>query len=76
MMADQYQENALDELWESMLASVDGDGSAAQETLRQGFPIYYCEDSTPPGLQIKQYPDGRRELVRFSMQGDEVVCVL
>ena len=40
MMADQYQENALDELWESMLASVDGDGSAAQETLRQGFPIY------------------------------------
>ena len=76
MMADQYQENALDELWESMLASVDGDGSAAQETLRQGFPIYYCEDSTQPGLQIKQYPDGRRELVRFSRQGDEVVCVL
>lgn len=77
-MTDQYLEDtkALDELWESMLASTDGDGSAAQETLGLGLPIYYCEDTTPPGLQIKQYPDGRRELVRFSRQGDEVIRAL
>lgn len=78
MVSNQYQEDtkALDDLWESMLASVDGDGSAAEKILKSGRPIYYREASTPPGLEIKEYPDGRRELVRFSREGDEVVGVL
>jgi hypothetical protein len=52
------------------------DGSAAREQLAAGFPIYYRKDNTPPGLLIKKYPDGRRELVRFNRAGDEVIRVL
>lgn len=64
-----------DQLWRD-LDTADGDDSAAREHLEAGFPIYYREPSTPPGLQIKKYPDGRRELVRFSRTGDEVIRVL
>lgn len=46
---------------------------AAREHLAAGFPIYYREASTPADLQIKKYPDGRRELVRFNRAGDEVI---
>jgi len=42
-----------------------GDDSAARASLAAGVPIYYREDDTPvPGV-IKEYPDGRRELVTF-----------
>jgi len=47
--------------------------SAAREHLATGFPIYYRDRSTPAGLEIKKYPDGRRELVRFKRSGDEVI---
>lgn len=43
---------------------------------RGGIPIYYSEKDTPQGLMIKEYPDGRRELVRFSRQGDELIRAL
>ncbi|MEZ2354808.1 hypothetical protein [Caballeronia sp. RCC_10] len=34
--------------------------------LAAGRPIYYLgEDSTPPDVCLKIYPDGRREFVRF-----------
>lgn len=64
-----------DQLWES-LKQLDGDGSAAEATLAAGIPIYYGEADTPEGLLIKEYPDGRRELVRYSRQGDEIIRVL
>jgi hypothetical protein len=41
-----------------------------------GFPIYYREADTPPGLEVKHHPDGRRELVRFHRSGDEVIGAL
>lgn len=41
------------------------DGAAARAHLRAGRPVYYREDTTPGGLVIKEFPDGRRELVRF-----------
>ena len=75
---DQYPEDTEelhDRIWESLM-TIDGDGSAAEEALKAGFPIYYRDKTTPPGLEIKEYPDGRRELVRFSRQGDEVIRVL
>lgn len=53
-----------------------GDGAAAKEHLAAGRPIYITEDDTPQGLLIKQYPSGRRELVRFNRTGDEVIRVL
>jgi len=64
-----------EQLWHD-LKSADGDDSAAREHLAAGFPIYYRERSTPPDLQIKKYPDGRRELIRFHRSGDEVIHVL
>ena len=64
-----------DRLWES-LKQLDGDGTAAEAMLAAGIPIYYVEKDTPDGLSIKEYPDGRRELVRYSRQGDEVICAL
>jgi hypothetical protein len=38
-----------------------------------GNPIYFCEPDTPDDLVIKQYPDGRRELVSFDVHGEKVV---
>ncbi|HEX7819914.1 MAG TPA: hypothetical protein VF463_04785 [Sphingobium sp.] len=38
-----------------------------------GRPIYYGEKDTPPGLVVKEYPDGRRELVRFDHMGEHRV---
>lgn len=64
-----------DLLWRD-LESADGDDSAAREHLAAGFPIYYRAPTTPPGLQVKKYPNGRRELVRFHRSGDEVIRVL
>lgn len=64
-----------EQLWRE-LDTADGDDSAAREHLTAGFPIYYRERSTPAGLQIEKYPDGRRELVRFRRSGDEVIHTL
>jgi hypothetical protein len=51
----------------------DDDGRAVRSLLSAGFPAYYREADTPPGLEVKHHPDGRRELVRFSRAGDEVI---
>ncbi|HDS1612605.1 TPA: hypothetical protein QEL42_004580 [Stenotrophomonas maltophilia] len=51
----------------------DDDGRAVRSLLAAGFPVYYREADTPPGLEVKHHPDGRRELVRFSRAGDEVI---
>jgi hypothetical protein len=65
----------LEQLWRD-IAKIDGDDSAARELLAAGHCIYYSEDDTPEELQIKEYPDGRRELVRFHREGDEVIRAL
>ncbi|ENV35483.1 hypothetical protein [Acinetobacter gerneri] len=57
------------------LVSAD-DGAAAQMHLAAGFPIYYSEDDTPADLLIKEYPSGKRELVRVRGKIDELVKVL
>jgi hypothetical protein len=51
-----------EQIWKE-LENVDGDGTAAQEMLTVGIPIYYVDETTPDGFFIKEYPDGRRELV-------------
>jgi len=68
-------QDPIEQLWWD-LDKADGDDSAACEHLAAGFPIYYIEPTTPAGLQIKEYPGGRRELVKFSRQGDEVIRIL
>jgi hypothetical protein len=61
-----------EQLWRD-LEKMDGDDTAAREHLAAGRPIYYAEDDTPPGLVIKEYPDGRRELVRVHLNSDDEV---
>ena len=74
-VAHMRDDEAGEEIWRE-LEKADGDGGAASEMLAAGFPIYYREASTPCGLQIKEYPGGRRELVRVQRSGDEVVGAL
>lgn len=49
------------------------DGQAARDHLAAGLPIYFRDDSTPEGLVIKQYADGRRVLVSFDQGGERFV---
>ena len=60
--------------WEQFERDLDSDtGEAAKAHLAAGRPIYYG-DSAYPGAVVKQYPDGRRQLVRFERpSGTEVV---
>lgn len=48
-------------------------GAAARAHLAAGEAIYYRERDTRPGVCIKEYPDGRRELVYFSATTGETV---
>ncbi len=51
------------------------DGTEMRRVLRAGVPVYYTRDDTPPGCVIKEYPQGRKELVDFST-GDEILVSL
>jgi hypothetical protein len=63
--------------WDGLLDDILADeGAAAKAMLASGHPIYYVEADTPDSLLIKEYPDGRRELVRCDTPVDEVVCEL
>ena len=56
MITGEADDTSLDpneQLWRDIEKS-DGDGSAARAVLAAGHPIYYVEDNTPPGLQIKE----------------------
>lgn len=66
-------ENPSDDDWnefEHRLAN--DDGAAAKAHLAAGNPIYYTEADTPPNTCLKEYPDGRRELVTFDVERGEV----
>ena len=61
-------------LWSVLSAEGGADvGQAARERLAAGLPIYFREPVTPAGQVIKQYPDGRRELVTFDRSGERLV---
>jgi hypothetical protein len=51
-------------------------GEMAKSELAAGFPIYYrSEDDTLDKLVLKEYPDGRRELVRFNFESGQEAFV-
>ena len=62
------------QFWEQFERDVDSDtGEAAKAHLAAGRPIYYG-DPAYPGAVVKQYPDGRRQLVCFARpSGTETV---
>jgi hypothetical protein len=70
MKMDANQERAL------LHALERADGNEAREQLAAGRPIVYREPSTPAGLVVKKYLDGRRELVRFENGRELVVSAL
>lgn len=65
------------DLWDVISEGLKRDGDfAVREHFAAGRSVYTWEDDTPPGLTIKRYPDGRRELVRHRREGDEIVRAL
>jgi len=66
------------EAWDrGFIAALEaGDDSAARASLAAGVPIYYAEEDTPADGMIKEYPDGRRELVTFANGVESAVWML
>ena len=60
--------------WNRFEWALDHDqGEAAKAHLAAGRAIYIMED-VYPGKTIKEYPDGRRQIVTFNMKtGEEMV---
>jgi hypothetical protein len=52
------------------------DGLAAKQHMAAGRAIYYGDEDHPEGI-IKEYPDGRRQLIAVSNKGEQtVLCQL
>jgi len=59
-------EKELNELWESIgRMDINPGALAAQEHLAAGNPVYGHEDGLAPDELIKEYPDGRKEVIRL-----------
>ncbi len=50
------------------MALANDDGLAAKQHLSAGRPIYYGDERYPEGI-VKEFPDGRRQLVSISNKG-------
>lgn len=48
------------------------DGQAAKAHLAAGRAIYYCLDQFKDSV-VREWPDGRRELVRVSAEGKPII---
>jgi hypothetical protein len=65
------------DLWDVIALGLERDtDAAARAHMAAGRAIYFSERDTPAGLLVKKHPDGRRELVRYSREGDEVIRAL
>jgi hypothetical protein len=63
--------------WEKFAAELaNDDGSTAREHLQAGFPIYIRTDETPKNAVEKRFPDGRRQLVKWDLDGEHFLCHL
>jgi hypothetical protein len=56
------------QFWEQFERALDSDtGEAARAHLAAGRPIYYGDPAYPDHV-VKEYPDGRRQLVDFDLK--------
>ena len=56
-------------LWADMeQALAQDDDQAAQSHLAAGRPVHYCDDRHPDAI-VREWPDGRRELVAVDDDG-------
>ncbi len=53
-------------------ALAKNEGRAARAHLAAGRPIY-CGDERYPGMVIKKFPGGRKQLIKISGSGEETV---
>ena len=61
------------QFWEQFECELDSDtGEAAKAHLAAGRPIYYMDPAYPDQI-VKEYPDGRRELVQVDRTGQVTV---
>ena len=61
------------QFWEQFERELDSDtGEAAKAHLAAGRPIYYMDPAYPDQI-VKEYPDGRRELVYVDKAGQVTV---
>jgi hypothetical protein len=51
----------------------ESDWDPGAELLAKGFPIYYRQKNTPKGNVLKEYPDGKIELVAVDTQGNQTL---
>ena len=59
-------EKELNKLWESIgRMDINPGALAAQKHLAAGHPVYGHEDGLAPDELIKEYPDGRKEVIRL-----------
>ena len=57
------------DLWEDLeQALTQDDEQAAQSHLAAGRPVHYCDDRYPDAI-VREWPDGRRELVVIDSAG-------
>jgi len=49
------------------------DGAAAKLHLSSGRPIAYCDDAISTDFVIREWPDGRRELINVDGSGNVTI---
>lgn len=48
------------------------DGGATQSHLREGKPVFYCDDALSDGI-ISEWPDGHKKIVYVQEDGSLIV---
>ena len=69
-MTEHQVKDVNDEIWEGLAEWENSpNNNAAEEILAEGLPIYYVKLDTPADTMIKEYPDGKKELIKVNDDG-------